>query len=90
MTFNELVNNMKTKTDADIAETFDNSFAITGTDGARYYVAKWLIEDVLFDEIDYMSQEFFEELHELLNSYETKPNYFGEGVESFFFTGEVI
>jgi len=88
--FKNLMIELHTKTDEDIMNTFDTTFTVTGLGGERYHVAKWLVEDVMYDDIEYMSQEFFEEMHDLLSAYEADENYFGEGIESFLFTGEVL
>jgi len=89
--FKELMIELHAKTDEDIMNTFDTTFTVTGIGGERYHVAKWLVEDVMYvDGVEYMSQEFFEELHDLLSAYEADPDYFGENIESFLFTGEVL
>lgn len=90
MTFNEIANVLNAQSEADILEDFNTSFAVTSITGKRYFVARWLVEDIYCDGIEFMSQEFFEELHMLLSCYEKDPEYFGEDEISFYFTGETL
>lgn len=88
--FTNLIMELHDMTEAEIMNEFDTTFTVTGIGGERYHVAKWLVEDVMYDDVEYMSQEFFEELHGLLSAYEADEDYFGEEVDSFLFTGEVL
>ena len=87
--FTDLVRELHIRTDESIEKEFDTEFAFTGFDGIRFYAAKWLVEDILEDDIDKGSQEFFEELFAMYDAVMQEDDYFG-GEFPFIETGEII
>lgn len=87
--FSKLAAELNARSESDVLVGFNLEFQFTGYDGVRYYVAEWLVEDILSDDIEFMSQEFFEEVFEMYDEVMQDENYFG-GEFPFIRSGEVI